>query len=535
NNSKVTEYVYNIDGTVQKQINPNNVTSYEYYFDKKLKRLTTKDLSDILIEEDYYEYDNNNNILKENDKIYTYDALNRLKTAQNTEYSYDMAGNILSKSELDGNDLKVTTYEYNAKNQLTKTTTVENLTPVSESTYTYDNNGNQLTETTGSETKTNTYNPRNELVEVKNGQTVTANYTYNSLGKRIQKKVGTEEINYVYDEDRIILELDALYNQISSNTFGLALIKRTTTEDGYYVYNGHGDVKKLVNDSNIVLNTYEYDEFGKILSETGSFNNPYKYAGYYYDNETATYYLQARYYNPQIQRFISEDTYRGEIDDPLSLNLYAYCSNNPMIYVDPTGHWAILDDLIAAGVGAITGALGQLASDLVSSALNGEFKLSNWQTYVGATIGGAIGGWASLYASPVVGIAIGSGLSTGITQSLENITGVKQYSFKEIMQNSVFDAFIGGTVGLLLPSPKITGITAGRGNMASVFEAGLTKINNNIVKNMSTKVISKGIVSNVLKDINQSIVYGIKDYTSDNMNIINKRKKQNLKFSPDLN
>jgi len=77
--------------------------------------LTTKDVNDILIEENYYEYDNNNNIIKENDKIFTYDALNRIKTNNNTEYDYDAAGNILSKSILEGVTLKVTGYAYTIK------------------------------------------------------------------------------------------------------------------------------------------------------------------------------------------------------------------------------------------------------------------------------------------------------------------------------------------------------------------------------------------------------------------------------------
>jgi RHS repeat-associated protein len=298
--------------------------------------LTTKDVNDILIEENYYEYDNNNNITKENDKVFTYDALNRIKTNNNTEYDYDAAGNILSKSILEGVTLKVTSYTYNDKNQLLSTATLENVDVISQSTYTYDDNGNQLTEITNGTTTTNTYNKRNELIQVNDGQV--SQYNYNLEGKRVQKTTDST-INYVYDGDNIILELDEQNNQVATNTYGLALVKRTTDKEGYYLYNGHGDVTKIVDNQNTILNTYVYDNFGKILSETETFNNPYKYAGYYYDKETKTYYLQSRYYNPEIQRFISEDTYRGYIDDPLSLNLYTYCANNPMIYVDPSGHF----------------------------------------------------------------------------------------------------------------------------------------------------------------------------------------------------
>jgi RHS repeat-associated protein len=71
--------------------------------------------------------------------------------------------------------------------------------------------------------------------------------------------------------------------------------------------------------------------------------NPFRYCGEYFDKETGTIYLRARYYNPEIGRFISEDSYPGEANDPLSLNLYTYVGNNPINLFDPTGHWAQSD------------------------------------------------------------------------------------------------------------------------------------------------------------------------------------------------
>ena len=92
--------------------------------------------------------------------------------------------------------------------------------------------------------------------------------------------------------------------------------------------------------------TYTYDEWGKILSVTGTLANtvgqmnPIRYRGYYYDVETGLYYLQSRYYDPETGRFINAD---GQISgvggDILGYNMFAYCMNNPVNMSDPSGHW----------------------------------------------------------------------------------------------------------------------------------------------------------------------------------------------------
>ena len=74
------------------------------------------------------------------------------------------------------------------------------------------------------------------------------------------------------------------------------------------------------------------------------------YTGGIYDESTGLYYLNARYYDPENGRFLTEDTYRGEVNDPDTLHLYAYCANDPINYVDPSGHMTIS---IAAGMKAI--------------------------------------------------------------------------------------------------------------------------------------------------------------------------------------
>ena len=110
--------------------------------------------------------------------------------------------------------------------------------------------------------------------------------------------------------------------------------------------------------------------------------NAFRYCGEYFDKETGTIYLRARYYNPGTGRFISRDSYAGKLNDPLSLNLYTYCANNPVLYFDPTGHIAVVDDaalLVLAAAFVVTSAaniasqpqvqkgLSQAANSLTSS------------------------------------------------------------------------------------------------------------------------------------------------------------------------
>ena len=107
--------------------------------------------------------------------------------------------------------------------------------------------------------------------------------------------------------------------------------------------NAHGDVTALLNTAGELTKSYVYDAFGVEQNIDDSDSNAFRYCGEYYDAETGTVYLRARYYNPVTGRFISRDSYTGEHSDPLSLNLYTYCANNPIVYVDPSGHWIIKD------------------------------------------------------------------------------------------------------------------------------------------------------------------------------------------------
>ena len=113
----------------------------------------------------------------------------------------------------------------------------------------------------------------------------------------------------------------------------------------YYIFNVQGDVIGILNQSGSQIVSYQYDPWGKVLSVSGSEAstigqiNPIRYRGYYYDTETGFYYLQSRYYDPTVRRFLNVDSQLAGTAQVQGYNLFAYCLNNPIMMIDKTGNW----------------------------------------------------------------------------------------------------------------------------------------------------------------------------------------------------
>lgn len=286
---------------------------------------------------------------------YVYNSLNQLRTLTNYKgssvissysYLYDNNGNITTMSEVlrDRGD-KTTTYEYDKLNR------IKSITPSyggGTVTYEYDLRGNRklVSGYSPDQLKTAsvsyTYDLQNTLTGVtKNNNSISINYLPNGL--RYQKTSGTLKTQYNYNGNGEVISETKSNGEKSIYIRGdRLLVKKDVTSssinDYYYLYNGHGDVVQIVDKYGDIENSYSYDVWGNITSQQERIPNSFKYAGEIYDEDTGLYYLRARYYDPSIGRFINEDTDEGQINNPLSQNLYIYVDNNPLIYNDPSGH-----------------------------------------------------------------------------------------------------------------------------------------------------------------------------------------------------
>ena len=324
---------------------------------------------------------------------YSYDSLYRLTSETITEgekttvytYAYDNVSNRILKTE----NGSATEYVYNALNQLVSD---------SETTYEYDLNGNLIRVIGSAQSALYEYNAENKLIKatVQNGVLVTEeSYTYDYQGNRTSKTTHrsdgvTEYVKYLNDNSsltNVLAEIDENGTAKCVYTIGADLISQE--RDGrvsVYLYDGHGSVVGLANESGVVTDTYCYDAFGNLLKSTGSTANNYRYCGEQFDETTGLYYLRARYMDTSTGRFISQDSYAGEISDPVSLHKYLYCSSNPVMKVDPSGFndislYSQMSSVVILGVVASTllsPNYCRMFTDLIDGLYDATYQALDW-------------------------------------------------------------------------------------------------------------------------------------------------------------
>ena len=299
-----------------------------------------------------YDYDRNANIsaININDKnrsSYEYDDLNRLVRENNRAagrtyvYSYDKYGNILYVAEYSftegepGEPLNITSYGYNDSswNDL--------LTEYNGQSFTYDMSGKPLSYRSGMVFGWGKYG-KLESVKTSDSDIV---YTYDINGARTSKTVNGAATSYNYEGDKLIELKNGNDNIWFIYDEGGSIIGMEHGDEAYYFSkNAQGDIERIVDSRGTYVCEYSYDAFGNIVSVSGDSYiaklNPFRYRSYFYDEETGFYYLNARYYDPEVRRFINADDvqYIGAKGSAASYNLFAYCENNPVMYSDPGGN-----------------------------------------------------------------------------------------------------------------------------------------------------------------------------------------------------
>ena len=208
-------------------------------------------------------------------------------------------------------------------------------------TYTYDNNGNRETATTGGVTTTYSWDYENRLTGVAIPGGTSVQHVYDGMGNRIARIVDGNETRYVLDLNgdmsRVLAETDATGDVTAYYVYGHGLVSRIepSGDRNFYHFNNRGDTVALSDDSGTITDRYAFDEYGKLMASTGTTENPFKFVGRFgvMDEGDDGYFMRARFYDAGVGRFLSED--------PLGFgggsNFYMYSDSNPVIGIDPSG------------------------------------------------------------------------------------------------------------------------------------------------------------------------------------------------------
>lgn len=465
-------------------------------------------------------------------------------------YTYDACGNVETMVErsADGSERKIR-YYYDALNQLVRE---DNQKQNKTICYTYDVGGNMVrrdeyryTENpviTEAPRKSDTFEYQTggwrDQLRFYNGQAITYNAMgnplqylgmqmewekghqlrhitgagldmycmYNDSGKRIRKTVNGVTTDFYLDGSAILMQtssdgsrIDFFYDD-KGNVFAM----KYQNEMYFYRKNLFGDILGILDSHGTELVKYEYNSWGKLLNLTDYSSNglgrrnPFRFKGYYYDEELGMYYLNSRYYDPEVGRFISPDTTDIlEVQDDLyDKNLYAYCDNNSVMRIDSSG--AVWHLAVGAVVGVATQFVADVGIGLATGSSFGEVISSlSLVDYAAAAIGGAIAASGIGFAGAVVANA-----------TLGGTTYLANCSYKGVKSNKkdfIASTVIGGVAG------AIGGSGANGKNMRGVYSRSKQVINatKSVRKQAMYKAKVTGIKQNITKSTGKTVLAGI--------------------------
>ena len=364
-----------------------------------------------------YTYDANGNILSDGSTTYAYDSLNQLVWEYNTaagkawNYAYDLGGNILSKTEYDyadGQTSNPVTVSYTYGDAAWR----DLLTAYNGEAITYDGIGNP----TSYRGWGMTWQGGRQLASMQKDGT-TLSFSYNDAGLRTEKTVNGSTRRYIWNSAQLMADVgaaDAFYFHYSSGGELIGYTYKTADAETecILVKNQQGDVERVISADGTILAAYTYDAWGNVLTSEGSLAaaNPIRYRGYYFDAETGLYYLQSRYYDPEIGRWINADNQLSTGSDLTGLNLFAYCGNDPINRIDPIGeawwHWALGAAVVAACAVATVVTCGGFAAAATAVCMVGNGVVA--ATTASTVAAAAFIGSATVYGTAVLAAASSS-------------------------------------------------------------------------------------------------------------------------------
>ena len=347
---RITTYTYDENNNVIGVTKPDGSVTTTVYDDAHRVLSTVEKTADGTIITGYeYVYDELGRIVREtslaDNKQYdmTYDALSRVTERKETNlstnevitetFTYDEAGNITSFTVQDGNGSCV----YDSNNRLIS---------YNGHTISYDADGNMISGYIGGADVALTYDSSNRLLSA-GGNT----YTYDVENNRITNTQGTNQKTYTYNTNSSLSQLLVIEDEngiITKFVYGLGLIGQEDA-NGFktYHYDYRGSTVAITDESGNVVDTFTYDTYGQLIAHTGTTDTPFMYNGRdgVMTDANGLLYMRARYYSPELKRFINADIIVGDLSNSQTLNRYAYANGNPISNIDPFGLSAERADL----------------------------------------------------------------------------------------------------------------------------------------------------------------------------------------------
>ncbi|HAY72528.1 MAG TPA: hypothetical protein DCY31_01515 [Ruminococcaceae bacterium] len=339
--------------------------------------------------------------------------------------------------------------------------------------------------------------------------TVNIGFTYDVDGLRTSKTVHNVDLEhkYYYVGNRLQYETiggsSALwyFYDADGNPSGIRYKDHNgTVNDYYFVCNWRGDVIQIYNASGVLVATYDYDAWGRVSENSTDKDtqniaeiNPIRYRGYYYDSETGMYYVNSRYYDPAVKRFVNSDDELLSVTSTQTVtnkNFFAYCDNNPVTRTDSEGEvWHII-------IGAVIGGISSAASAVITGKAEKDLKLS--QVLVSATFGAATGALCAAF--PAAGVAI-SASSAAIESVTTDLIFNRDSSLGEIVIGAAVSAGLGALSGCA------EGGSALYKKTGSVLKqiTKVTKGNHPVVKKTARKTIKSFVKKSLRTAIKETV------------------------------